>query len=513
MTQVFQTHLKRTSTQRPSFTPAPSGFLQRKCACGGSATKGGECEECAKKRRLSLQRYSISREQPMLGQLPRTSLGVGFGHTFARLPLHAPGPSAPAQTEVSVSKPGDRHEREAEAMAAFVTRTAVRPSAPAVALSPARVAIHREQAAGDNGASSSGGRIIVEDSETELGPGQVTKSAFLAQLRPALERSGLSADHQSQMEAQLSAATRESASELERDIQRYAPETVGAQTADDIVNILVSRARALAGSATAAGPSSTEEERVAFMSGEGVAAAKPDSPQGLQAEMGAGRPLESSTRSRMESAFGRSFAGVQLHCDSTGATLAGRYNARAFALGRHIAFGAGEYRPGTLEGDVLIAHELAHVVQQGEAGGAVSSDSSSDQAMEDDADRSAVSVMARLTGFTGKLPDAKTAMTRLKSGLRLQRCPPTSGTRRTINYQGMSEGAAFGGNCTYCSCESGVPREIEMISRRKQQGDRCPPGVTVDWNGNSAVSATALSQNPCPGAPSGCMGPPNFVDK
>src|SRR5436305_946644 len=38
--------------------------------------------------------------------------------------------------------------------------------------------------------------------------------------------------------------------------------------------------------------------------------------------------------------------------------------ARAFTIGHDIAFGTGEYRPGTAAGDVLIAHELAHTIQQ-----------------------------------------------------------------------------------------------------------------------------------------------------
>src|SRR5205085_1959819 len=44
--------------------------------------------------------------------------------------------------------------------------------------------------------------------------------------------------------------------------------------------------------------------------------------------------------------------------------LASEYSARAFTVGTDIAFGRGEYRPGSLSGDLMIAHELAHVIQQ-----------------------------------------------------------------------------------------------------------------------------------------------------
>ncbi len=66
----------------------------------------------------------------------------------------------------------------------------------------------------------------------------------------------------------------------------------------------------------------------------------------------------------MESAFGLSFSNVKTHTDSNAATISNQVNARAFTVGNHVAFGAGEYKPGTLIGDALIAHELAHTIQQ-----------------------------------------------------------------------------------------------------------------------------------------------------
>ena len=36
----------KTATVSPRFVPARGGLLQRKCACGGKAGAGGECEEC-----------------------------------------------------------------------------------------------------------------------------------------------------------------------------------------------------------------------------------------------------------------------------------------------------------------------------------------------------------------------------------------------------------------------------------------------------------------------------------
>ena len=53
-----------------------------------------------------------------------------------------------------------------------------------------------------------------------------------------------------------------------------------------------------------------------------------------------------------------------MHTDSTRTTLNHAVSARAFATGTDVYFAQGEYKPGTADGDKLIAHELAHVVQQ-----------------------------------------------------------------------------------------------------------------------------------------------------
>jgi hypothetical protein len=75
----------------------------------------------------------------------------------------------------------------------------------------------------------------------------------------------------------------------------------------------------------------------------------------------------------MEGAFGRSFTGVAVHTDGRAARLLSNLNARAFTVGEHVAFGGGEYRPVTMIGDALIAHELAQVVQQRNEGTSVDS--------------------------------------------------------------------------------------------------------------------------------------------
>ena len=53
-----------------------------------------------------------------------------------------------------------------------------------------------------------------------------------------------------------------------------------------------------------------------------------------------------------------------MHTDDTADKLNRAVSARAFATGTDVYFAAGEYNPGSADGDRLIAHELAHTVQQ-----------------------------------------------------------------------------------------------------------------------------------------------------
>ena len=53
-----------------------------------------------------------------------------------------------------------------------------------------------------------------------------------------------------------------------------------------------------------------------------------------------------------------------MHCDATAAVAADALAAEAFTSGRDMYFGAGRFQPETPSGQRLLAHELAHVVQQ-----------------------------------------------------------------------------------------------------------------------------------------------------
>ena len=87
----------------------------------------------------------------------------------------------------------------------------------------------------------------------------------------------------------------------------------------------------------------------------------------LSALEGRGQPMPATLKSEFEPRFGHDFGDVRLHTDSHAAHSAHAFDALAYTYGRHVVFGAGRFDPSSTQGRHLIAHELAHVVQQ--AGG------------------------------------------------------------------------------------------------------------------------------------------------
>ena len=114
-----------------------------------------------------------------------------------------------------------------------------------------------------------------------------------------------------------------------------------------------------------------------------------------RAVSGTGRALDEDTRGFMESRFGDDFNDVRIHTGSRAAESARAFQAQAYTVGSDIVFAAGRYAPQTNSGRRLIAHELAHTVQQGGNRGAKSASGISLQ-------RWPLSVMLQSAGCSGK---------------------------------------------------------------------------------------------------------------
>ena len=321
--------------------------------------------------------------------------------------------------------------------------------------------------------------MIVEDDAATIEPGQMRKSEFLEQLRStvctttdaALKEAGQSTEGCPYIEQWLSYYTEQSPAHIERALRKYAPEAATVVTASDYIPAISNRVRRAVETWVRTGEiTGVPDELAGMLSGGGALGAvagvlsdigsaiggaisavggaigsafssigqalfkrkenqanPANEPLQIQAKLTEGQPLDGSAKSRMGAAFGHDFSNVRIHTDGNAAGLSNQLNARAFTIGTDIAFGAGEYQPGTMIGDALIAHELAHVVQQ--SGGSEHAplnkdDSGSNESLEEEADVSAVgAVLQTWNGLAGNVKDiGKYAMPRMRSGLRLQRC-------------------------------------------------------------------------------------------
>ncbi|MFP5261552.1 MAG: DUF4157 domain-containing protein [Blastocatellia bacterium] len=441
-------------------TPENPSVNQRKCACGGSAGVSGKCQSCKAKstpvERNSVDRTTLSSLIDSLAdaaffappQVPRRYFATGLGHNFGHLEVE-PRVRQKLQPRPSVSQPEDQLESQATPETALSQQT------------------------------DSGGLII--DDDAQLGPNQMRKSQFLDQLQSAvisaadaeLARVGRTALGCHYIKDWIGYYRSRPAAYVERSLHKYAPDATSASSASAYIPFVAEHIKRavsvwaatgqitgvpeeLAGRLTArwligaagevlsrvAGAISSAGEVIGgmFSNAREDRPREADTPRQIESELGQGQSLDATVRSRMESAFGHDFSHVRVHTDRRAAGLSDGLNARAFTIGSDIAFGAGEYQPGSLIGDALLAHELAHVVQQG---GGVSSVMPSqqreadDNELEDDANRLAVGAVASawlgskaVLGNTGL-----STAPRLRSGLRLSRCgkaAKTDGPMKTV---------------------------------------------------------------------------------
>jgi hypothetical protein len=322
--------------------------------------------------------------------------------------------------------------------------------------------------------------LIVEDDAKDLSAGQMRKTEFISQLRTAASSAAEQALAGTMWSAMgcpyidkwLDHYSKQSSIHLERALRKYVPESAGIRSAQEYLppvtqklkrgieqwratgekpdvpedlagaspempgmtlsglagGLLSAAGSAISGVVSGVGSAIAGVGRMLFKGKEGhEPGSEADDPQTVRSELGAGQPLEGGVKQRMQSAFGADFAGVRVHSDFAAQEASDRLDARAFTIGSDIAFGPGEYQPGTPVGDALIAHELAHVVQQqsSDVPGAPSTKSDAlSSALEEEADVSAVGAVVSTWGAakTGLGNLSRQSLPRLRSGLKLQRC-------------------------------------------------------------------------------------------
>ncbi|MET0646931.1 MAG: DUF4157 domain-containing protein [Pyrinomonadaceae bacterium] len=121
-----------------------------------------------------------------------------------------------------------------------------------------------------------------------------------------------------------------------------------------------------------------------------------------------GRPLDEATRAFMEPRFGHDFSKVRVHADERAAESARSVGALAYTVGNNVVFNAGQFAPQTRPGLHLLAHELAHVVQQQGDAGARSVASESSEGRSDAPGLRSGPALARQTGDESPPPSTST---------------------------------------------------------------------------------------------------------
>lgn len=84
----------------------------------------------------------------------------------------------------------------------------------------------------------------------------------------------------------------------------------------------------------------------------------------LRRRAGAGRALPARVAHEIGEQLGHDLSGVRVHADSEAAGIARRMQAVAFTSGNDVYFSQDAYRPDSVSGERLLAHELSHVAHE-----------------------------------------------------------------------------------------------------------------------------------------------------
>ncbi|MER7725652.1 DUF4157 domain-containing protein [Streptomyces sp. NPDC096323] len=219
----------------------------------------------------------------------------------------------------------------------------------------------------------------------------------------------------------------------------------------------------------------------------------------------AGRPLDSTVRSDMESRLGADFSDVRIHNDAAARASAAEVGARAYTSGHHVVIGDGGADRHTL------AHELTHVIQQRQ-GPVAGTDNGSGLSVSDPSDRFEREAEANATRVMrapapGRREDDLNAQRSVSSGATLQRVPlpvvqraPLPGYNKRVDYPQGAHTVTVNGTAG----DVGVEMKGELFAGQLGTGQAptvqpawWPPSGTPigDWFKNYMVQGHLLNHN------------------
>jgi Domain of unknown function (DUF4157) len=313
-------------------------------------------------------------------------------------------------------------------------------------------------------ASQPGALLVAADAES-VGPNQMRQDAFLDEVEQAACAAAEEALGGTMFTAEgcpwithwIDYYRVRAPQQVEAAMHRYAPATATTETANECIAPICDRIRAGIADWRETGEIPPAPEDGPTIPATGPEAASDTSAPAAVARterFGPGRPLDAPVRARMESAFSADFSDVEIHTDPAAGLVSRSLGARAVAIGSHVAFAPGQYEPGTPVGDALIAHELTHVVQQGEAP-AAASERSGARSPEDEANLAALDVASARRPRVARRP-----------GLTLQACidPPPK------DHERVGEEAT----------EAIEQYDLEIVASR--QPERGPTGMLATYS-------------------------------
>ena len=186
---------------------------------------------------------------------------------------------------------------------------------------------------------------------------------------------------------------------------------------------------------------------------------------GLRAD---GEPLSTQTRQYFEPRFGADLSAVQLHTGLDADMAAKQLGARAFTIGRHIAFRGDEHNPGSEMGRRVLAHELAHVVQQSEAVGA--SGRGSHRSLESEAELAAEQALNGVTPVLSSLEAAMPQTLQAPDATGLENVPTAT---MSASFSGLSFQPPYD---VKLSIATSWKRQVVAVVLKRLLGPRYEPG-------------------------------------
>ena len=173
----------------------------------------------------------------------------------------------------------------------------------------------------------------------------------------------------------------------------------------------------------------------------------------------------------MEPRFGRNFAHVRVHADSQAVRSAEAVGASAYTVGRDIVFGHGQFAPHSAPGQRLLAHELAHTIQQS-GGASIGGElrvGAQDDPLERDAERVSASVLSGQSRPAGGKSVPPTLRLNTSSIVQRQPSPPPADQKKRSKKR-RTEGKAA---CSISACRVAHASQIVVKNAAALRSPTC----------------------------------------